>query len=308
MQSLLKARRHIRFLIDLTAGLYAAVGREFLHVAEKLGYRKHVLVFAGMTSSAGLFTALHLAFLRVGAALGIPEPATFKIGPRQVAHPVEVRLRGSSDLHCFDQIFILQEYACLRDLAEPLVILDMGANIGLSAVFFLNAFPKARVLALEPDKENFLMCKNNLLPYGERALLFQGAVWSRPTTLRLVKAAFGDGLEWATQVDELTEEDEASDRVQAWDVQSLIDKTGCSTVDLLKIDIERAELIVFGGAANRWLKRIRNICIELHGKDCEYAFFTALKDFDYELESSGELTICRNLVYRDTLYGERSHA
>jgi hypothetical protein len=66
-------------------------------------------------------------------------------------------------------------------------------------------------------------------------------------------------------------------------------------VDLLKVDIERAELSVFWRSAASWLHKVRNICIELHGKDCEDVFFDALKDFDYELGRSGELTICRNL-------------
>lgn len=126
-------------------------------------------------------------------------------------------------------------------------------------------------------------------------LLLHGAVWSRPATLRLLKGTFGDGREWATQVEELIEEKDTSGGVQAWDVGSLIDMSGGGTVDLLKVDIERAELSVFGESASSWLHRVRNICIELHGKDCEEVFFAALKDFDYELGHSGELTICRNL-------------
>ena len=70
-------------------------------------------------------------------------------------------------------------------------------------------------------------------------------------------------------------------------------------MDLLKVDIERAELTVFGESAGSWLHRVRNICIELHGKDCEEVFFSALNDFDYELEHYGELTICRNLRARE---------
>jgi len=52
---------------------------------------------------------------------------------------------------------------------------------------------------------------------------------------------------------------------------------------------------VFGDTARSWLPRVRNICIELHGQDCQEVFFHALKDFDYELGHSGELTVCRNL-------------
>jgi FkbM family methyltransferase len=198
-------------------------------------------------------------------------------------------------METFDQIFICQEYSCLRELNEPSVVLDLGANVGFSAAYFLSVFPKARLLAVEPDERNVAICKVNLSPYGDRAQLLHGAVWSRPATLQVLTSTFRDGREWATQVVELTEEERPSASVQAWDVGSLIDMSGGSAVDLLKVDIERAELSVFGESAGSWLHRVRNICIELHGKDCEEVFFAALKDFDYELEHSGELTICRNL-------------
>jgi hypothetical protein len=83
--------------------------------------------------------------------------------------------------------------------------------------------------------------------------------------------------------------------IEAWDMDSLIEIAGVDTVDLLKVDIEAAELAVFGETAKKWLPRVRNICIELHGPDCQETFFNALADFEYELEHSGELTICKNL-------------
>ena len=202
-------------------------------------------------------------------------------------------------MQVFHQIFIFEEYSCLRDLNEPSLVLDLGANVGFSAAYFLNIFPKTHIVAVEPDERNLVICKANLSPYGDRVLLLHGAVWSRATKLRLLKGTFGDGREWASQVDEFIEEERPSAGVQAWDVGSLIDMSGGTTVDLLKVDIERAELSVFGESVGSWLHRVHNICIELHGKDCEEVFFAALKDFDYELGHSGELTICRNLRPKD---------
>jgi hypothetical protein len=44
---------------------------------------------------------------------------------------------------------------------------------------------------------------------------------------------------------------------------------------------------------------VRNICIELHGPDCREVFLRALETFEYDLEYSGELTICRNLRQKE---------
>ena len=231
--------------------------------------------------------------LRFAIKLGLPEPAVWRVRPRQVSHSLLARLRGSTDMLIFEQIFIFQEYSCMRELNEPSLVLDLGANVGFSAAYFLNIFPKARIVAVEPDERNLAICKANLSPYGDRVLLLHRAVWSRPATLRLLKVP--NGAEWATHVDELIEKDRTYVGVQAWDVRTLIDMSGVSTVDLLKVDIERAELSVFRESVSSWLYKVRNICIELHGKDCEEVFFAALKDFDYELGHFGELTICRNL-------------
>ena len=66
-------------------------------------------------------------------------------------------------------------------------------------------------------------------------------------------------------------------------------------MDLLKVDIEQAELAVFNETAKNWLPRVRNICIELHGAECEEKFFDALEGFNFQLRYSGELTICTDI-------------
>jgi FkbM family methyltransferase len=243
--------------------------------------------------SAGLSTGVRLKLLSLRKKLGLPEPATWHVHPRQVRHALTARLGNSSDMFVFDQIFINDEYSCLKDLKDPLLVLDLGANVGFSSAYFLSLFPCSRVTAVEPDDRNIAMCRTNLSSYGERVLLLHGAVWAVPTRLCLSKGAFGDGREWATQVFEPTAGMEAQTR--AWDVASLIEMSGGGIVDLLKVDIEGAEQSVFGEAAKAWLPRVRNICIELHGKDCEEAFFAALAGYCYDLEHSGELTICRNI-------------
>jgi FkbM family methyltransferase len=241
----------------------------------------------------GVRSTLRWLLIRVGKKLGFGEPERWRVRPRQVQHPLTARLLDSSDMDVFHQVFRCDEYSTLRDLRNVSIVLDLGANVGFSSAYFLSCFPESRVVAVEPDELNLAVCRINLMAYGDRVLLLHGAAWSERMRLRLSKGSFGDGREWATQVSNPS--DGSVGDVQAWDVGSLIEMAGGAEVDLLKVDIERAELAVFGDTAKRWLPRIRNICIELHGRDCQEAFFRALADFDYELEFSGELTICRNL-------------
>lgn len=251
---------------------------------------------AEWTKATGHLTTLRWGIFCTGIKLGLKEPAVWHVRPRQVSHPLCVRLRGTSDMPVFAQIFISQQYSDLKTLEDPSLILDLGANVGFSAAYFLNVFPNARVVAVEPDPDNLAICRENLSKYGSRVLLVPGAVWSRCATLQLLKTSHGDGRSWSFEVDEKKPGRPGLQEIQGWDVETLINMTGSESVDLLKVDIERAELSVFGAEnAESWLKRVKNMCIELHGDDCAQVFFEALRNFDFDLGYSGELTVCRNL-------------
>lgn len=198
----------------------------------------------------------------------------------------------------FHQIFVFEEYGCLRDTASPFFILDLGANVGYSSAYFLSCFPAAKVLAVEPDPANFEVCRKNLAKYRDRAKVLLGAVWSHKSRLALSRGKFRDGREWTTQVI-ATKDSGDGVSVEAFDVPSLMRLAGAEYIDLLKVDIERSELEVFDHSSSSWLPRVRNICIELHGDDCRETFMKALEAYEYDLGVCGELTICRNLRLKE---------
>ncbi len=261
-----------------------------LQIAEKLIH---------WVKAAGWRAALTWGVFRTKKALGLHERSCLKIKPRQTKYPVIARLGGSSDMEVVNQIFVVDEYACVRDLSSPRLIFDLGANVGYSSAYFLTCFPNAIVVAVEPDPGNFELCRKNLAPYGDRAKVILGAVWSKRSRLLLSRQTFGDGREWATQVYE-SEGSEDQATVDGWDIPSLLHLVGGRQIDLLKVDIERSELEIFGASSSSWLSKVRNICIELHGPDCKQVFLDALRDFDYDLGSSGELTISWNLQPKTT--------
>jgi len=207
-------------------------------------------------------------------------------------YPVCLR-PATSDPSVFRQIFVQQEYSCLTDSQDVKLVVDCGAYVGYSSIYFLNKFPDTYVIALEPDRNNFEACHRNLRPYGKRAMLIPAALWSHPTEMVVCRGQYRDGREWATQVRECRP-GEMGD-IKAFDLSGLLSTTRFERIDILKIDIEGAELEVFGRTAPKWLKSVRNIVIELHNDDCEKAFFRALSGFRYDLSKSGELTVCKNI-------------
>ena len=212
---------------------------------------------------------------------------------RAARYPVYAR-HSTSDLDVFEQIFVHKEYSPLEDINNPKVILDCGSYVGYSTVYFLNKFPNSRVVAVEADRENFLASKLNLSPYEDRVTLLHTAIWSQSGGLIVDRGKYGDGREWANQVRGCASGETAD--VMAIDLLSLMEKTGLSEVDILKVDIEGAERVIFTEGCELWLDRVRNIAIELHDSECESVFFAALSQYTYDVYRSGELTICRNLT------------
>jgi hypothetical protein len=83
--------------------------------------------------------------------------------------------------------------------------------------------------------------------------------------------------------------------MDGWDVPALMARAGFGRVDLLKIDIEGAEIDLLLKNAERWLPRVRNLSIEFHGPECEAALERALEPYTYQRQVLGELTFCFHL-------------
>jgi FkbM family methyltransferase len=49
----------------------------------------------------------------------------------------------------------MHEYALVGNLDSTAFIIDGGANIGIASLYFLNQYPTARLVAVEPSPANF---------------------------------------------------------------------------------------------------------------------------------------------------------
>ena len=224
----------------------------------------------------------------------MPNPVECWIRPEGVAHPVCVRA-DTSDSDVFRQIFIEREYACLDDLIDVRLVMDCGANVGYSSVYFLSQHPGCQVVAVEPDSGNFAVLQRNLAPYPDRAKLIQAGVWSHATRLAVSQDRYRDGREWSKQVRECGP-NEAAD-IEGVEIGTLLAASGHERISLLKMDIEGAEAVVFSGNCQSWLNKVDAIAIELHDDsvfgNASEVFFAAISGQGFQLSHRGELTICK---------------
>lgn len=203
-------------------------------------------------------------------------------------HPVWVR-PGTSDMDVFHHTFVHQQYACLGEVADPRLIIDGGANVGYSAVWFLIRYPAAKVIAVEPDPANADLLERNLKPYGDRATVVRSALWSRPAGL--VVRPGGDGRAWAWTVRESAPWETPD--LTATEIGVLLAAAGEPRISILKMRVEGAEEHIFGDADPAWLARTDAVVIELHNPDCRRAFMKAVAGHPFAVSEADDLTICR---------------
>jgi FkbM family methyltransferase len=206
--------------------------------------------------------------------------------------------KKTSDSAVFIQVFNEREYLPLVHLSCSLLnqeirtIADVGANVGYTSLFLHAYFPKAKLLAIEPDPENFRALMHNIsLNRMADVQCYQAALWSRREALTIA-ADFRDKREWSRRV---SNEVGSRGTVEAMLPKQLLDLFESGTIDLLKVDIEGAEELVFSSYEDsvQFFRHVKFIAIELHGNA------TFKQSFEQILSTSG----FAYTYFSETLFG-----
>jgi FkbM family methyltransferase len=239
----------------------------------------------------GLPAALRFAVQRRRMAQARDRSA-FTLTSKHARHPLLCRA-NTTDLPVFRQIFLQRDYRCLDPLQDAELIVDCGANVGYSAAYFLSRFPRAELIAIEPDPGNFELLERNLAPYGGAARMLRSAVWSHPARLVLSEDPYRGG-EWARQVRECLPHEEPA--FLGVDIGSLLAGSRHDRISILKIDIEGAEGVVFAANFEPWIDRVDYLAVELHDDssfgDCSAIFHRAIAGRGFTVTRHGEMTVC----------------
>jgi FkbM family methyltransferase len=177
----------------------------------------------------------------------------------QLSQPVHLRLR-TTDISVYEEVILNAEYE-LPFATPPRVIVDAGANIGLTSVYFANRYPDATVIAIEPEPSNFELLRSNAAHYPNIVPL-KAALWNTATRLSLFDAGTGN---WGFQTRQAEDSAGSSASVEAITVSSLMQTYSLDRIDLLKIDIEGAEKEVFEDC-DEWIDKVGVLMVELHDR------------------------------------------
>jgi FkbM family methyltransferase len=145
-------------------------------------------------------------------------------------------------------------------------VLDCGANIGVSCIYFKRLFPEASVVSFEPDPSTFRILDANVRRFGlDGVELINKGVWSFEGELSFQE----DPQSTAGRIVEAGE----GSKVQVVRLRDYLNRR----IDMLKIDIEGAEHVVLPDIKDR-LQQVDNLFLEFHERphDDPSAFVRAL--------------------------------
>lgn len=214
-----------------------------------------------------------------------------------------VHSRGFIDSVTANQIFSNNEYNMAmigrteqahemyeRILARgriPLII-DCGANIGLSPQYFAREFPKARIVALEPDAANLEMATINCVDFPQITLI--GAAVGSQAGYAAITNHGADAN--AFRVDRINEDADTERGIPFETVSGVYARFPDADLFIVKVDIEGFERDLFESNTD-WIDDCDILVVELHDwmlptQASSRSFITALAGRDRDFLFKGE--------------------
>jgi len=213
---------------------------------------------------------------------------------------------SGTDLNVVRQIFEQQNYNLsgfplssklgnyanwVADGGGSLLAIDLGANIGASAVYLTQLDPRIHVCAVEPEPGNFSVLQGNCT--GLPITAVHAAIASEPGTLWISDPGIG---EWGFRVG-----NSGKSQIEAITMGHVLERFGVSAGFkplVCKIDIEGSEAELFS-ANDAWIDDFPLIVIELHdwllpGTGNSRNFLRAISKRNFDVVHRGENTFCFN--------------
>ncbi len=141
--------------------------------------------------------------------------------------------------------FVDASHHALEQLCLPaMVVLDIGTNLGYTALRLAKKASEGMVIGFEPDPQNFALCQKNLAANNFSNLHVHnvGLGAARKTAIMETRVSFNRG---GNRINESIADGE---RIEVHRLDDYYNSLGVSRIDLMKIDVEGYELQILRGA------------------------------------------------------------
>ncbi len=152
----------------------------------------------------------------------------------------------------------------------PNIIFDIGANIGITAIWMAKKYPDAKILCFEPMQENFEILESNIKPYNNITAYDFGLGESTCTVDIFANEDRGNQggfslFQLANDGDDTGTEEKVFAQVNIKSAAEFIKEKDISTIDILKVDTEGAEYEILKSIPEELLSKVQWVMGELHG-------------------------------------------
>lgn len=178
-------------------------------------------------------------------------------------------------------------------------IIDVGANIGQSSIFFKNAYPSASIYSLEPVQQTFKILDSALSKY-DQVKTFQLALGARN---EIADIQIKENSLWNSLVDHESGNGK-KEKIEVITLDELVSREEINRISILKIDVEGFEVQVLKGGEETFKNGLVDFVyceVGLNENDRSHTFFLNVKT---ELEKNGFRFVS---FYNSSLIGQNGH-
>lgn len=213
-----------------------------------------------------------LGLVRLARVFTNPATALYRYVTSEGSYPWEPTLRTPAGvikptLHSHHDVRTVNEIFCRLDYGDgdgATVVVDMGANIGISALFFLTRRVDARVYCFEPDPKNLERLRANVAAFTGRVVINPVAVMPASGRVTFVTEPSGRYGHVDRGSADTVRPHESRIEVSAVAIsealRSVLDVEG--RIDVVKIDTEGNEPDLVAAIPDELLGRIGHIYFE----------------------------------------------
>jgi len=151
---------------------------------------------------------------------------------------------------------LIESYQNILSQNKVPLIIDCGANIGLSSLYFSGEFPNAKIFSFEPEKNNYFMMEQNCERLTQVSM-FKKAIGSCDGFVR-IQDNNSDNNAFRT-----SRNSNGAGDIEVISINSILSKNKDLIPFIIKIDIEGFEDDLFS-ANTEWVERFPLLIIETH--------------------------------------------